>query len=277
MKPIKVAYPSIDVGYLPAFVAQAKGIFKKQGLEVVLVETQGARKGVEELLKGKVQFIMTIGPALRAIQQGALKVLVGMTGMPAFSLIVRRGINTVEELRGKKIGVSSGGMTFALIHELFRRNGLQSGDVSYVNIPGSTPKLKALRNGSIAAALLPSPRDFEAIKGGLRPLVFLENVMSDLRFTGLIAKADYNENKRPIVQRMVDAIVEAVKVTRNDPGAAIRVMQDRFKISADVASASYRLVQESLSPDFTQAHFENMAEILSNLPELKVQRKSGKR
>ncbi len=190
---VRAVYPSPNVQYLPAYLAQATGIFKDEGLEVELIAVRGAKEGVQALLGGDVQFAMMVGPVLPAIWRGAdLKILAQMVGMPTFSLIVRPEIKKVEDLKGKRIGVSFGGMTFALVHDLFKLHGLDpEKGVEYVNIPGSAPKVAALDKGIIAAALIAPPVEFTAIKAGFKRLVFLGDVMPDLPFTGLIATSRY--------------------------------------------------------------------------------------
>jgi len=84
---------------------------------VELIVIRGARSGIQALISGDVQFVLPIGPVLSAVWSGAeLKILAQMVGMPTFSLIVRPEIQRVEDLAGKKIGVSIGGAPFAFVH-----------------------------------------------------------------------------------------------------------------------------------------------------------------
>ncbi len=79
-----------------------------------------------------------------------MKILAEMTDMLPFSLIVRPDIRKIEDLRGKKVGVSVGATTFALVHELLRLNGIDPDKgVEYVNISGAGPKIAALEAGYI--------------------------------------------------------------------------------------------------------------------------------
>lgn len=108
--PVRIAYPSVDVQYLPAYVAQARGLFRTENLQVELIVMRGARSGIQALIGGDVQFVLPIGPVLSAVWGGAdLKVLAQMVGMPSFSLIVRPEIRKIDDLAGKRIGVSIGG------------------------------------------------------------------------------------------------------------------------------------------------------------------------
>ena len=262
---VKGVQPEVGVQFLPAYVAQAKGIFKDEGLEVELITVRGAKEGVQALVGGDVHFIMTIGPVLPAIWQGIdLKLLAQMVGMPTFSLIVRPEINKIEDLKGKKIGVSFGGMTLTLLHDLLKLNGLDPEKaVEYVNIPGSPPKIAALEKGVIAAALLSSPGDFEAIRVGFKRLVFLGDLMPDLPLIGLIVAARYMKENPKIVEKLVRAIVRAVYATRDDSETAISVMQSYLKMKPDEARDTYFLIRKSFSPVLTEAGLKRVAEMVS--------------
>jgi len=81
--------------------------------------------------------------------------LAQMIGRPTFSMVVTPDIQKVTDLKGKKIGVSFGGSTFAgtkALLELYKMNPEK--DVQYISIPGSQPKIAAMQQGIIQAALL---------------------------------------------------------------------------------------------------------------------------
>ncbi|MBI4528785.1 MAG: ABC transporter substrate-binding protein [Deltaproteobacteria bacterium] len=271
---VRAVYPSPNVQYLPAYLAQTKGIFREESLDVELIAVRGAKEGVQALLGGDVQFAMMVGPVLPAIWRGAdLKILSQMVGMPTFSLIVRPEINEVEDLRGKKIGVSFGGMTFALVHDLFKLHGLDpEKGVEYVNIPGSAPKVAALEKGIIAAALIAPPVEFTAIKAGFKRLVFLGDLMPDLPFTGVIATSRYIKENPRVTEKMVRAISRAVDVTRQNPEAAIEVMQSYLKMTADEARDTYHLVRKSFSPVLTEGSIKKVADVVSRSTGVKPRR-----
>lgn len=261
----RVVYPSVNIQFLPAFIAQAKGIYKEEGLEVELIAVRGAKEGVQALVGGDVQFTTTVGPVLPAIWRGVdLKMLAQMVGMPTFSLIARPEINRVEDLKGKKIGVSFGGMTHALVHDLFKLHGIDpEKGVEYVNIPGSSPKVAALEKGLISAALIAPPTEFKAIEVGLKRLVFLGDLMPDLPFTGLIATSRYIKENPSSVEKMVRAIARATYVASENPEAAISVMESHLKMSASDAKETYFLIRKSFSPILTESGLKKMAEIVA--------------
>lgn len=262
---VRAVHPSVDVMYLPAFLAQTRGIFKEEGLEVELILMLGARSGIQALVSGDVHFVMQLGAALSAIWSGAdLRLLAQMTNMLPYSLIVRPEIQRLEDLRGKRIGVSVGSTTHALVHELFKLNSIDDKGIEYVNIPGAAPKIAALEKGLIAAAPLAPPTELKALRGGFKRLVVFGDVLPEMSFTGIVATGRYIKENPKTVERMVRAIVRGTYSARDDSAAAIGAMQRYMKITPDEARESYQLVRRSLTPILTESGVKRMAGMVSS-------------
>src|SRR5947208_8136303 len=190
-EPVRAAYPSANVQFLPAFVALEKGFYKREGLDVELISVRSAVTAVQALLGNQIHFIFSVGPQMPSIWEGAdIILLAQMIGRPTFSLMVTPDIQKIPDLKGKKIGVSFGGSTFAgtkAVLELYKMN--PDKDVQYVSIPGSQPKIAAMQQGIIQAALLAPPSDYVALKAGFKRLVNLADLFKDTSFSGLAATA----------------------------------------------------------------------------------------
>jgi NitT/TauT family transport system substrate-binding protein len=147
-QPVRAAYPSPNVQFLPAFVALEKGMYKREGLEAELISVRNALTAVQALIGGQIQYIFSVGPQMPAIWEGTdIVLLAQQVGRPTFSLIVTPDIHKITDLKGKKIGVSFGGSTFAGTKALLELNKLSDKDVQYISIPGSTPKVAAMKRG----------------------------------------------------------------------------------------------------------------------------------
>ena len=261
-EPVRAAYPSANVQFLPAFVSLEKGFYKREGLDAELISVRSAVTAVQALLGNQIHFILTVGPQMPAIWEGSdIILLAQQVGRPTFSLIVTPDIQKVSDLRGKKIGVSFGGSTFSGMKALLEVNKINSEkDVQYVNIPGSTPKVAAMQQGIIAGALLAPPADYIALKAGFKRLVNLADVFKDTAFTGLAATGKTIRENPQFVKRMVRAIVRGVYHTRDNPEDAIQVMIKYLRMEREAATDAYQLIRESLNPIPTEKGVELMAE-----------------
>ena len=267
-QPVKVraVYPAVDVQYLPASLAQARGFFREEGLDVELIVMRGGTLGVQAAVGGNVDFVMQFGSVFPAIWGGAdLKILAQMTNALFFSLIVRPEIQKIADLKGKKIGVTIGAATFAAVRELLKLNGIDPDKgVEYVNIPGSGAKVAALEKGLIAATLVAPPGELKSIQAGYRRLVFFGNVLPEMSFTGLVATNRYIRENPKTIERMIRAIVRGTYLARDDSVAAIGAMQSHMKMTPDEARETYRLIQKSFNPNLTEAGVRTTAELVAS-------------
>jgi len=260
-EPVRGAYPSANVQFLPAFVALDKGFYKREGLDAELISVRSAVTAVQALLGNQIHFIFSVGPQMPSVWEGAdIILLAQMIGRPTFSLIVTSDIQKVTDLKGKKIGVSFGGSTFAgtkAVLELFKMN--PDKDVQYVSIPGSQPKIAALQQGIIQGALLAPPSDYVALKAGFKRLVNLADLFKDTSFSGLAATGKTIRENPQFVKRMVRAVVRGVIHSRDYPEDAIQTMMKHWHMDRDVSVDAYNLVREALIPVPTEKGVELMA------------------
>jgi ABC-type nitrate/sulfonate/bicarbonate transport system substrate-binding protein len=216
---------------------------------------------VQALLGNQIHFIFSVGPQMPSVWEGAdIILLAQMIGRPTFSLIVTSDIQKVTDLKGKKIGVSFGGSTFAgtkAVLELFKMN--PDKDVQYVSIPGSQPKIAALQQGIIQGALLAPPSDYIALKAGFKRLVNLADLFKDTSFSGLAATGKTIKENPQFVKRMVRAVVRGVIHSRDYPEDAIQTMMKHWHMDRDVSVDAYNLVREALIPVPTEKGVELMA------------------
>ena len=259
---VRGAYPSANVQFLPAFVALEKGFYKREGLDAELISVRNAVTAVQALLGNQIHFIFSVGPQMPSIWEGSdIVLLAQQIGRPTFSMIATQDIKTVADLKGKKIGVSFGGSTFAgtkALLELYKMN--PDKDVQYVSIPGSQPKIAAMQQGIIQAALLAPPSDYVALKAGFKRLANLADLFKDTSFTGLAVTAKTNKENAQFDKHMVRAIVRGVIHTRDYPEDAIHTMMKHWRMERDVSVDAYNLIKEALQPVPTEKGVEMMAQ-----------------
>jgi NitT/TauT family transport system substrate-binding protein len=260
-EPVRGAYPSANVQFLPAFVALEKGFYKREGLDAELISVRSAVTAVQALLGNQIHCIFSVGPQMPSIWEGSdIVLLAQMIGRPTFSMMTTPDIQKVTDLKGKKIGVSFGGSTFAgtkALLEVYKMN--PDKDVQYVSIPGSQPKIAAMQQGIIQAALLAPPSDYVALKAGFKRLVNLADVFKDTSFSGLAATGKTIRENPQFVKRMVRAVVRGVIHTRDYPEDAIQTMVKHWSMERDVSVDAYNLVKEALVPVPTEKGVELMA------------------
>lgn len=261
-QPVRGAFPSPSIQILPMMVAAERGFYKREGLDLELVFVRGAATAVQTLLANQIHFIFSVGPQMPAVWEGNdILLLAQQVGRPTFSLVVTPDIQKIADLKGKKLGVTFGGSTSAGTKALLDLNKINPDkDVEYINFPGNEPKIAAMKQGIISAALLAPPADYLAMKSGLKRLLSLADVFKDTAFTGLAAtRKTINENPQ-MVKRMVRAIVRSVIYTRDNPEDALQVTMKRLGLERDAAQDAYQMIRQALVPVPTEKGLNLMAQ-----------------
>ncbi|MBM4264714.1 MAG: ABC transporter substrate-binding protein [Deltaproteobacteria bacterium] len=275
-QPVRGAFPSPSIQILPMMVAAERGFYKKEGLDLELIFVRGAATAVQALIANQIHFIFSIGPQMPAVWEGNdIMILAQQVGRPTFSMVVTTDIQKISDLKGKKIGVTFGGSTAAGTKALLELNKINPDrEVEYINLPGNEPKITAMKQGIISAALLAPPADYLATKAGLKRLVSLADIFKDTAFTGLAATSRTIKENPQMVRRMVRAIVRSVIHTRDNPEDALQITMKRLKLERDAAQDAYQMIRDALVPVPTEKGVELMAQwqaiALNTKPKRKV-------
>ena len=99
-----VSYSSRSYAFLPAQVAAARGFFRDENVDPVLVQMR-SQVTVPALMSGEVHYTLSFGNIIGSAMQGMpFKIVAVLTDKPLHSIIARPDIKTIDDLRGKRIG-----------------------------------------------------------------------------------------------------------------------------------------------------------------------------
>ena len=162
---LAIAGPVTSPEYFPLRVAEAEGLFTREGLEVTLRTTRAEPGAAEALVQGQADLVATSLDAMlrfgpRSVNQGPRLVL-GLTAAPSVALLVPTSqapvVKSVKDLSGTKVGVSSpGAPEQAWFGWLLSRAGLNVAQVSVMSY-GTRGLVGAVEGGDIHAGLVPEP------------------------------------------------------------------------------------------------------------------------
>ncbi len=129
-------FPNPD--HAPLVIAQQKGFFKEQGLDVTLVGPADPNDPPKLVAAGKADIGITYEPQfMEQVDRGLPLIRIGtLIDKPLNCLVVLNdsGINSLADLKGKRIGSTSGGLTGVMINNLLQNQGLGKKDVTLVNV-----------------------------------------------------------------------------------------------------------------------------------------------
>ena len=162
--PIKIAYSDWP-GFTIFEVAKQKGWFKDAGLDVELVWFDYL-PSIDAFSAGKVDAVTIVGSdALVAGATGGKSKMICLLDYSEGSdmIIGVPGINSIKDLKGKKIGIEVTLVEHMLLLQALKNNGMSQSDVELVNT--STDKTpETLGSGKVAAVGAWYPLSGQALK-----------------------------------------------------------------------------------------------------------------
>jgi NitT/TauT family transport system substrate-binding protein len=180
LKEIRIGSSNISVTNVCAFYARDRKFLEAEGFDakIIIVKTEAA---LAALAAGELDYSTLSTSSIEATLKGMpLRVIAVTNKHPLLGLAVRKGINSVADLRGKKLSVSSfGGATYGAALYLLKSYGLKpKEDVAILAGGANSIRIAALKQGAVDAVLLSAPEDIKAAGEGFRVLL---DVGSDYR------------------------------------------------------------------------------------------------
>jgi NitT/TauT family transport system substrate-binding protein len=170
---VGVAGPAINMVY--SFAARDAGLFKKYGIDVRVVVFDAGSILAQAALSGQVKISVSSGPAaIAARTQGAdTTIIAACVNTLPYSIVAAKGVNTWDQLKGKKIAISRfGSGTDTAIRLVLKKFGLDPiKDVTIVQLGTQPSRVQALAAGAIDATIISPPLDITAKKQGYQILV----------------------------------------------------------------------------------------------------------
>ena len=236
------------------FVAEEKGFFKKQNLDLVITNYPSGKRALKNgLLKGKEDLITTteVPFVFSSFTETDLKVISTIfVADNVNSVIARRdsGIKTPADLKGKRVATQKSSAVHYFLHLFMLENHIKDEDVatSYMkaeNLPA------AISSGSIDAFSMREPYISEAKKLlGDNAIVFKEpGIYNQVEL--LISNDDFIKSHPKVISRILKALLEAEEFTRTNSVEADTIVSTKFSTTIEAAAAFRSEMQQRIALD----------------------------
>lgn len=264
--------PTLAVGgknllyYLPLTVAEQKGFFKDEGLDVEIVDFAGGSRALQAVVGGSADVVS--GAFEHTINMQAkgqkLQAFVLQGRAPQIVLAVSTktmpGFKSVADLKGKKIGVTApGSSTNIMANYVLAKNGIKPTDVSFVGVGASQGAAAAIRAGQIDAisnldpviTILSRSDDIKIISD-TRDVAEADKVFGGpMPAATLYAPIAFIEKNPNTVQALTNAIVRADKwIQQAGPSDIVKTVPESYLLGdRAVYIDAFLKAKPALSPD----------------------------
>ncbi len=238
---IVVGYASMSSVATTLWVAQEKGFFAKNGLDVQTIFIPGSPTLIATLNTGDVQIGYTGGTATLGAAVGGLdlKIVASFGNFVQTDLVSRPEIKTAADLKGKRIGVTSIGGTGWMSAMLgLEQIGLnpERDKISLAAFGDQRVITQAMESGTIHGASISGIFSRKLKRAGFNFLGDLEKI--PLVGTSVVVKSDYLAAHQAIVRNALRALMEGHGYVLNptNKAAVMEVMNKKLGMTDAVAA-----------------------------------------
>jgi ABC-type nitrate/sulfonate/bicarbonate transport system substrate-binding protein len=228
LSPVRIGYVSRSILDMPYIIARDKGLFREEGLEPELIFMKAAQT-VPAMLAGGVDFGTATGTAVAAAVSGIdVRIVFALTDRPSFDLIVAPSITSVQQLRGKRLGITAyGALAEILARQILIAHKVPADQVTFLPLGTSDVTYLALKAGTIDGTMLQIPQTFLAQDDGFRKLASGADVYRAVQGGLTTTKATIAERPE-LVTRMIRATQRSLRLIRSDKKFALEFIKGPY-------------------------------------------------
>jgi len=222
-------------------LAQKRGFLREEGIEAEIIRI-AAIAGRAALASGEVDYSTGIGGTAigGALTGMPIKVVACYVPAPVLALVSRPQFKSVQELRGKTVGVLIfGGVAHFAARVMFRHFGVDPDkEMKFIAVGPPDARYAALTQGLVDATILGPPLDFEAKKQGYNILVRANDVLV-FPETGLVTGMKKIQEKPDEIKRVIRAGIKSNRYIRGNRDGTIQFLMEWLKLNRESATATY--------------------------------------
>lgn len=245
---VRIAYASRSSSAMPLYLAQTKGLFKAEALEVEIIQ-MNPRLGATAVVNGDVSFATPFVSTFRAILQGfPMKVVFVHLKKGPYYVMVRPDTKDVQQLKGKKLGVATiRGADQLNAEELLQAKGFNTNQIQAVAIGDGPLRMQALISGAVDAICVAPPHDLMLKRMGYPAVAGPPDV--GLPVAGMFASDRLVRENPRVVHRTMKALLRAHHFILENKAESIQILLKWLPQPAEIAEHSYETEMKTLSRD----------------------------
>lgn len=206
-----------DTDSVPFIIAQEKGFFVAEGVEVTLQQFKSAMDRDAAMQSGKLDGAVSDLLAAAFALDGGFDVRAVSLTDGNYSLVAGKGtkVSDVHMLSGADVAVSRNTIIEYVTDRILGINNMTSNAIQKVSVPQIPVRLEMLQNGKLTAATLPEPMASVAVANGCKYLTGSEELAINPGVMLFSAKAI--KEKKDALKAMYRAYNKAVEYLKKTP------------------------------------------------------------
>jgi len=239
--------------FVPLDVGVRTGLFKKYGNDIEVANFGGDAKLQQAMAADSIDIALGSGPGLAFIVKGSpVKGVAAMAGPPLlFALVVRNDdtVKSVDDLKGRKIGVSTvGSVTSWIISEVSRQRGWGFDGIAQVPVGENAARVAAVRSKALDGCIVDLASALNYVqRGDGRILLRFGDLVKDFHIHVIFATDKIIAEKPQALRVFLAGWFETIRLMRKDKQKSVEIAADVMGTDAQIAAQIY----DELMPMFS--------------------------
>ena len=239
--------------FVPLDVGVRTGRFKKYGNDIEIANFGGDAKLQQAMAADSIDIALGSGPGLAFIVKGSpVKGIAAMAGPPLlFALVVRNDdtVKSVDDLKGRKIGVSTvGSVTSWIISEVSRQRGWGFDGITQVPVGENAARVAAVRSKALDGCIVDLASALNYVqRGDGRILLRFGDLVKDFHIHVIFATDKIIAEMPQALRVFLAGWFETIRLMRKDKQMSVEIAADVMGTDAQTAAQIY----DELMPMFS--------------------------
>lgn len=246
---IRIGFPSLAFAYMPYYIAQEKGIYKKHGIESEYIQ-MGTSIQPQAVVNGNINYFTSVSTGISGAVAGLpLVVLINFSDTSPWVLITNKDINKPQDLIGKTVALSGVRTSpYYFFQAFLKKYEINQKDVNVINTGGTADSFRALTANRVAATVVTPPFDDKAVSLGYKKFMQLGE-LADIPYVGLVTSQNEIKTNRESVRRTVAAVLDSIAWLRANREESTRMIVEKFKVTQSEGENTYATLIRLLNKD----------------------------
>ena len=247
---IRIAVSNPNMPNLTVAMAQQKGFFKDENIEVEIIR-MNPNVAVTALATGDIDYCQLFGAVVGGAIAGLpVRIVAGYLDNWPMTLIAQPELKSLKDLKGKTLGISSFGATpDVAARMMIRQSGIDpEKDIKVLALGSDAARLTALKARVVDVVVISPPADTQMEKQGYRILARAYELFS-FPYLGLGTHTRKIKEKPDEIRRVIKATIRANRAIRDNRDEAVRTLIGWGKVEKEFAYASYDALRNLFNND----------------------------
>ncbi|MDY6782282.1 MAG: ABC transporter substrate-binding protein [Cyanobacteriota bacterium] len=230
-------WPGFDI----AFYARETALFKKRGLEVELIPFENQQDIVRAVMRDALDAgFIALWDAMQADPSSDDPAFILATNIShgADGIVAQSGIQSLEDLRGKKVGAKLGTVNHLILLEALKHHKIQPSEVQIVDI-SNEEAARRLRENRLDGAVVWEPLLAETAKAIQGNVVYTTQEIDSLVIDGLVSRSSHIQDKKAALKQFMLAWFDLMHAIETKPTEVFEIVGKQFGQTGEAFASDY--------------------------------------